>query len=549
MRSWLNPFKSLRLPWLLLLILTAGLIIRAHFITGIIRADDLGYAYTAYKLSQGHLHLDQWVEGTSRIGLYGPVALLYRLFGASEAMTLAWPLAASLLSTFFLYGIGRLQMGEGAGLMAASLWMILPLDIFLATDLLPDGPMATFTVGSVFFFLLGGQLTGWKAIVSYTASGLSLLWALLIKPLSILLALFFMICLLYKPLRRWLAGLCDRVSIHPALWYGMLALLGIVAAAALYQYGHYQTVYYQPIVPLLALTARDGFDTLFVHNLQAFLAPLLLMAVIATLANVNGKTGIVLLWAAVLFVYYEWGSVHPNPRYYYPMNAYEDSRNILFVLPPLVALGGGYLAGDLPIRTVRIILAGMALFATGLAAAFRAPVVSALVSQIGPYSVLLAILFSALSPFMIYKTPRSIKAVFTATLLAFLVVAAYTSLGVYKTGYIREQEKSWNFQQAAAFLATQPSLPIYVANFQEGNLINYASGFRFGFDPFGEQGQGNRVQIMTQEPEGEGYLLVYGFGDPEPRPGWNLQAEFSQPVSIIQRQPMRLFVFKIVPLQ
>ncbi len=99
-----------------------------------------------------------------------------------------------------IYGIGKPLDGEKAGLVAALLWACLPLDIFLASDLLADGPVTAFSASAIYFFLLAERDRSPKRGAWFMAGGFCLLWAILIKPIAIV-TLFF--TLFYIVLKSW----------------------------------------------------------------------------------------------------------------------------------------------------------------------------------------------------------------------------------------------------------------------------------------------------------------------------------------------------------
>ena len=69
------------------------------------------------------------------------MAALFRLFGASDATAVAWPLAGSLLAVVAAYLVGRDLVSRRVGLIAAALVAVAPLEVLLATRLRPDAIM------------------------------------------------------------------------------------------------------------------------------------------------------------------------------------------------------------------------------------------------------------------------------------------------------------------------------------------------------------------------------------------------------------------------
>lgn len=85
-------------------------------------------------LSQSHFAV--------RSGLIYPTALAVKSLGETEAALAVYPFFCSLAQVVLAFLIGRLVAGTGAGLLAALLYAMLPIDISAATVCSPDLPMA-----------------------------------------------------------------------------------------------------------------------------------------------------------------------------------------------------------------------------------------------------------------------------------------------------------------------------------------------------------------------------------------------------------------------
>ena len=124
-------------------VLLLAVVLRTTFVTGVIHNDNLAYISTAHDFAQHKAHdatnaTPRLREGVGRLTTYLPVGLLYRIFGVSDRVTLAWPFLCSLLTVILTYRVTVLLAGESAGLIAALVWAIRPLDVSLATTLLPE---------------------------------------------------------------------------------------------------------------------------------------------------------------------------------------------------------------------------------------------------------------------------------------------------------------------------------------------------------------------------------------------------------------------------
>ncbi len=77
-----------------------------------------------------------------RVGLFAPVALAFRLGGVNEVMLTLYPFLLSVLSVLLAYLAAKAMFGAHAGLVAACLTALLPIDMRFATQLYPDLPAA-----------------------------------------------------------------------------------------------------------------------------------------------------------------------------------------------------------------------------------------------------------------------------------------------------------------------------------------------------------------------------------------------------------------------
>ncbi len=354
---------------LLAVVLATALFVRLQLFTGMVRGDDFHYAQAAYELSQGRTHFDVWPEGTARVGLYGPVALLYAVFGVSEATTLAFPLLASLGTVVIVFALGALVGGAAAGLLGAMLWAVFPLDIFLATDLLPDGPLTFFTAAGVYAVLRaesgrGRARWGWAGLTA----GL-LLWALLIKPTAIATLAFVAAYLLVR-LGQDVWARLPEAGQRRAGWgvAGVIVLLGLGLVALQYNFfwlklGRTASEFAEVILQGRINLHADGLITTYTPLFFVF-GPLLLAALLAALAG-RMAGGALLGWGLFNVFFYEWGSFGLNLRHYNPLQDWADGRYMLYVFPPLVALAGVFMAQRV---NERRLLIGVGLWA-GLVAA------------------------------------------------------------------------------------------------------------------------------------------------------------------------------------
>ena len=179
----------------LLLVLLFSVALRLIFFTGSAASDELAYYSYANDVVNNKFELlpDHF---SSRIGLIYGQAFLYKIFGVNEFTSNLLPLIASSLGIILIFYTGKLLFNEKIGLLSASLLSFYPLDAIYSTRLLPDLPAAFFMALSAFFFLKAERLNQKKNIF-LLISGVALGVAYLIKELSLILILFFVLYVLY----------------------------------------------------------------------------------------------------------------------------------------------------------------------------------------------------------------------------------------------------------------------------------------------------------------------------------------------------------------
>ncbi len=183
---------------LLGLILIFALVLRLVFFTGVDESDSLSYVEFANMLSQGESLKDVKPHGF-RLGIIFPVAVLYSTLGVSGFTSSILILLISLASIVLIYKFGVMLFNQKVGLLSAFLLSFFPLDVVYSTKFMTDLPSAFFVALSVYFFLKSEKVDKKKSANSYCLfSGLSLGIAYLMKELSLIIALFFIIYTFYN---------------------------------------------------------------------------------------------------------------------------------------------------------------------------------------------------------------------------------------------------------------------------------------------------------------------------------------------------------------
>lgn len=210
-----------------LLIIAVG--VRLVAFQGYSGSDSREYALLANDLAHGTLNIATY-KGPAvfplRLGLYAPAAAIIRLLGLSEMTLVAYPFVISFLGCLLVYGMTRHLATPLAGLIALGAIAIVPLDVAMASRLLPDAIAAFWAnVALAFTFAAMGKATKpWHILLLGFAGGLCLGVSWLCKETVVYLFPFLAILVLVVHReRRW----APRIACVVAMAAGcIVAVLG-----------------------------------------------------------------------------------------------------------------------------------------------------------------------------------------------------------------------------------------------------------------------------------------------------------------------------------
>lgn len=181
---------SRRTVILLILILILAGFVRMVSFSGYYGSDDGMYAALAHQMADGSFRIGKYSGAfvfplrvgppvfPLRVGLLAPVALGFKIIGANELVMITYPFVLSMLGIVVAFLAGRAFLSERAGLMAAAIQAILPIDARSASMLLPDLPAAFWAaVGILLLYYSSNSvstaLKATYAVLSGFAFGLS----------------------------------------------------------------------------------------------------------------------------------------------------------------------------------------------------------------------------------------------------------------------------------------------------------------------------------------------------------------------------------------
>ena len=225
-----SPWKRRRHLALLALVLVVAALLRIYEFRGFGASDDAAYAEIAGRLARGEPIIGAYDgPGTVpvRMGIIAPTAVLYGLFGVHPWTLVGFVFAMSLLGVVLAYACARHFFDARAGLAAAGVWALLPLDAFHASILAPDLPAAV-ALGAAILLVVWLLDTGGSTrrhVVGGTLAGLLLGYSWLCKETLAYAAPFFVFLMVRE--RR-------RIGEVWGLWAGVAAgSVGVLVAEAI----------------------------------------------------------------------------------------------------------------------------------------------------------------------------------------------------------------------------------------------------------------------------------------------------------------------------
>ena len=200
----------------LLAIVAVHVLLRAGFYQGILPSDPIFYVHYAQKIATGEFQLE-YHHFNTRFAVTLPVALFFKVFGINEFAVALWPSVCSLATLYLTFRLGMIFGGPKAGLLASALLAVLPLDIGMAMQLLPEPIMTAMLTTCVWCFYNGYHSQHpTRSRLWLVAGGLALWCAYSAKILGVLLGPLLLVYALTKGFR-----------LEKLIWFslGFLALL------------------------------------------------------------------------------------------------------------------------------------------------------------------------------------------------------------------------------------------------------------------------------------------------------------------------------------
>lgn len=320
---------------MMVVVFIAALFVRLWCFTGLIASDDLGYSGFALRIAQGTYELEPH-HYAIRYGLLLPVAAFYRLFGATEWSSVVVSLLANSMACVVAAIIARRYAGMPAAWIVGILMATFPIDVRYSTTLVPETVAALPMLGGALLFL---QARERASLVHGVAAGVCFGIGYLTKePVAFVAIAFFGFALLQ---RRW------DLAVQLAAGAGVM-----VAAELAWYWSQTQDLLFRPHAMAVHNSSEAAVEAnsqlswrlwkayprmMILPNLHFgfhSIFALVLAAITIVRLRMRGDVLLLTLWAAVPYLYLNFGSSSFTHYWALPL----APRYISLIYPPLFIL-------------------------------------------------------------------------------------------------------------------------------------------------------------------------------------------------------------------
>ncbi len=328
---------------LILAIFLAGALWRVFLFVGLCNYDDFAYTNIALDMLDGRFHfLTADNRYAWRFLLTAPTALAFLFCGAREWSAIFFPFFCSLGNIIVVWLIGRELFNENVGLLAAALAAVFPNSVVYGTMLFPE-EILSFFAGMAFLFFLWTESERIKPVHGYLLAGVFIAFAFAARETgAFLMPLFFLMSKRKKSLPISLLFL-------PMIVYFSVEMIVSLWATGdpLHHYSQLQQTFQILFAEHQQTYAADTYIvSLFGGNLYGLAHfglyyPFFVLSVFyLTLKKKIAPAKPLLLWMAVYFLYYQFGST--SITHYVPLAKVLRFISIL-TMPLLLILSYSFL--------------------------------------------------------------------------------------------------------------------------------------------------------------------------------------------------------------
>ncbi len=323
---------------ILFLIILFGLALRLIFFSGMGLSDELTYSKTAYYIGQG-IDMDSVLTLSTRLGLIYPTAFFYGLFGVNDISSVLFVFLTSIGFIVLVYFFGKLLFNERVAIIAAFLTSIFPLEIVYSTKLVSDLPSAFFMSLGIYFFLYSEMKSKLKFIGCLLA-GIFIGIGYLIRESALLIALFFLIYVIYRRKIRkqyFLVAFGFLLVFFAEMWlFSMLTNDPFFRFHASQQYFEEKTLGHNGFGRLDFPTGLLHYPYLIMTNpLISFFYTFIFIALFYCFRERKKESYLMLIWFSPLLLYLSFGS--GSLTSYVPFRAVDRYLSII-TMPGILIL-------------------------------------------------------------------------------------------------------------------------------------------------------------------------------------------------------------------
>ncbi|MFH1403297.1 MAG: glycosyltransferase family 39 protein [Candidatus Altiarchaeota archaeon] len=365
MRSekWGNIFN--KEAALLVIILIMACCFRLYYFNGIGMHDDFLYLMLVRKWIDGHNSLDGILNHYAglRLFVYYPIVFLFQIFGASYRLAFLPTFTLSMLEVVLAYALCSTAFNDKrAGLFAALLMSVFPLDAFVSTTIRGDTEIGFYAMLSVFLFTVSKKYMGGTYRTLLLLSGFAAGIVYNVKKLGLMVMAAYMIISVihsaYSRRIRWkymyvLAGFLLFVAAEGAylkLETGNILQrydVGLLLQTHIYENPNVVDPTQDPwYVPCLLLDIQNGYCDRVVNSLhwtQKYTRTggfylMVFLSMIYLSHKRDRRYYFMMLWVAVILAYFAFGTM--SPQKYLPLHK-EPRYFTIITGPSMIILAGG----------------------------------------------------------------------------------------------------------------------------------------------------------------------------------------------------------------
>jgi len=376
----------------------------------------------------------------------------------------------------------------------------------------------------VFFLLWGNKLRGKKAFYCYLLGLSFAVLGVFVKPSAVIIFAFIGLFFVYKAFHHWREPIGKQIrEIRPSVIKGFAVIGGILILILGFWYLQSQL---QPFLMSLYRASTD-LSNLFVlgrtqedvhgqwvlsTDLFLVAAPMFIVAFAGSLTKRLPGSSLPLLWAASVFLVFEWGTRSTNPAVYTPFQTVVNDRNTLFIFAPFVVIVGIFFSHWVKKTSSRWLPVLSLLIVVPLAWWQSQNHFSGFPEGIITITVVVAVIGALVIPFILDKKwAKSRTAYLVGLVLVLLVGFLYPTPPNHISAEFWQSRASYRrvIREAAKFFLDHSDYPILALSGGNARELNFLSSFELGYSVYGVEQSGARIQLASDPKAWTSSAYIY----------------------------------------